>query len=441
MAPSPRFPLRRRPWLLALIGALLVTVTAAMSAPIALTRAAPIPVRILMPSVFADATADQVRRFNLSHPRLRLEVARGPLDTEAISDLAIGSLLLGDTPYDLLMVDVTWTAKFVAAGWLEPLDSWLEEDVLEAMVPGARLGNRFDGHLWRMPFSADTGLLYWRTDLMEAPPRTTADLVEISRSLQRRGKVRWGYVWQGRQYEGLSCMMLEVLHAFGGGWWQQDGHGGLAGGRTVLDSPEALRAAEWLSMLVRSGVSPEAVANFAENEALQVFAAGEAAFLRNWPYAWREIEKGGGPVVGKVGVTTMVSVSGEPVGGTLGTWGLSLLAGSPHPAEAAEVINWLTGPEIQRELVLSQGYAPTWKALYDDPELQRRHPLLDVQRQALAAGPLVRPLTPLYPQFSDVLQRQVNGMLTARGSAATAMANAQGQSEVIVRSAAGSGRG
>jgi multiple sugar transport system substrate-binding protein len=415
-----------------------MVVTAAASAPTALARTAPIPVRVLMPSVFAEATADQVRRFNRTHPQLRLEVARGPLDTEAISDLAIGSLLLGDTPYDLLMMDVTWTPKFVAAGWLAPLEAWLDEGELEAMVPGARLGNRFDGHLWRMPFSADTGLLYWRTDLMEEPPRTTAELVEISRSLQRRGKVRWGYVWQGRQYEGLSCMMLEVLHAFGGGWWEPAA-GGLAGGKTVLDSPQAEKAAAWLSMLVRSGISPEAVANFAENEALQVFAAGEAAFLRNWPYAWREIEKGGGPVVGKVGVTTMVSVSGDPVGGTLGTWGLSLLAGSPHPAEAAEVIRWLTGPEVQRELVLSQGYAPTWKALYADAELQRRHPLLEVQRQALAAGPLVRPVTPLYPQFSDVLQRQVNGMLTARGSATAAMATAQGQSEVIVRSAAGSG--
>jgi len=448
MAFPPRSPLRRRPWLLALLGALLVVVTAMVAAPRAQARADPIPVRVLMPSVFAEATADQVRRFNRSHPGLRLEVARGPLDTEAISDLAIGSLLLGETPYDLLMMDVTWTAKFVAAGWLKPLEPWLDEGELEAMVPGARLGNRFGGHLWRMPFSADTGLLYWRTDLMEKPPRSTAELVEISRSLQQRGKVRWGYVWQGRQYEGLSCTMLEVLHAFGGDWWESVAPsagqsapaepGTLAGGRTVLDSPQAQKAASWLSMLVRSGISPEAVANFAENEALQVFAAGEAAFLRNWPYAWREIEKGGGPVVGKVGVTTLVSETGEPVGGTLGTWGLSLLAGSPHPAEAAEVIRWLSGPEIQRELVLSQGYAPTWQALYDDPELQRRHPLLEVQRQALAAGPLVRPLTPLYPQFSDVLQRQVNGMLTARGSAATAMANAQGQSEVIVRSAAGS---
>lgn len=401
----------------------------------ALSQPPPTTVRVLMPSPFVDATAPLVAAFNREHRDLRIEVARGPLDTEAMSDLAIGSLLLGSTPYDLLLMDVSWTARYVAAGWLLPLEGLLGDDALDAMVPGARLGNGFGGHLWRMPLTGDTGLLYWRTDLMESPPRTTEELEQIARRLQRDGKVRWGYVWQGRQYEGLSCVMLEAIAAFGGRWWQPGD--GRAGGHTELAGDGAVRAASWLDNLVRTGVSPAAVADFAENEALQLFAAGDAAFLRNWPYAWREIEKGGGPVVGKVGVSPVVSAPGQRSGGTLGTWGLSLLQGSAHPQQAAEVIRWFTGPETQKALVLDQGYAPTWAALYEDPELQRRHPLLEVQRQALAQGPLVRPLTPLYAQLSDLLQRQVNGMLTSDRPAASVMQTAQEQSEVLVASAAG----
>lgn len=401
----------------------------------ALSQPQPTTVRVLMPSPFVDATAPLVAAFNREHRDLRIEVARGPLDTEAMSDLAIGSLLLGATPYDLLLMDVSWTARYVAAGWLVPLEGLLGDDALDAMVPGARLGNGFGGHLWRMPLTGDTGLLYWRTDLMERPPRTTEELEQIARQLQRDGKVRWGYVWQGRQYEGLSCVMLEAIHAFGGRWWQPGE--GRAGGHTDLAGDGAVRAAAWLDSLVRTGVSPAAVADFAENEALQLFAAGDAAFLRNWPYAWREIEKGGGPVVGKVGVSPVVSAPGQTSGGTLGTWGLSLLKGSAHPQQAAEVIRWFTGPDTQKALVLDQGYAPTWAALYEDPELQRRHPLLEVQRQALEQGPLVRPLTPLYAQLSDLLQRQVNGMLTSTRPAASVMQTAQEQSEVLVASAAG----
>jgi len=423
---------------LTLLAGLLLSVllTAAPSALRAgsVTPAA-VTVRVLMPSPFVDATAPLVAAFNREHQDLRISVDRGPLDTESISDLASGSLLLGSAPYDLLMMDVSWTARYVAAGWLDPLEELLGGDPQSAMEPGARLGNAFGGHLWRMPLTGDTGLLYWRTDLMERAPRTTEELERIAARLQREGKVRWGYVWQGRQFEGFSCVMLEVLHAFGGRWWEPDG--GRAGGHTALDSKAAIAAASWLEGLIQRGISPAAVADFAENEALQVFAAGDAAFLRNWPYAWQEIAKGGGPVVGKVGVSTVVSAPGVRSGGTLGTWGLSLLHGSAHPHEAAKVIRWFTGPETQKALVLDQGYAPTWSALYDDPELQRRHPLLAVQREALRQGPLVRPLTPLYAQLSDLLQRHGNGMLSGAAAPAQAMAASQHDSAVLVASASG----
>jgi multiple sugar transport system substrate-binding protein len=413
-----------------LAAALLLLIPATAFSRAASMAKAPVPVRLLMPAPLADAVAGPVADFNARHPGIRAEVIRGPLDTETISDLAISSLLLGDVPFDLLLVDVSWLAKYVAAGWLVPLDRWFGPDVLAAMEPGARLGNSFDGHLWRMPLTGDTGLLYWRTDLMERPPRDTAELEAISRDLQRRGRVRWGYLWQGRQYEGLSCVMVEVLHGFGARWWDE------SRATTVLDSPEAVAAASWLDGLLRDGVSPAAVANYAENDALQVFAAGEAAFLRNWPYAWREIEKGDGPVKGKVGVTTMVGAPGRQGGGTLGTWGFSLIRGSPHPQEAVAVMRWLTGEAVQRRLTLEQGYAPTWSRLYEDEDLRRRAPLLAVQRAGLE-HPRIRPLTAAYAQLSDLLVRQVNGMLTGEDTPSGAMEAAQRQSVQVLRSVAG----
>jgi multiple sugar transport system substrate-binding protein len=453
---------------LALVLALLATgVTAVASVAMA-----PISVRLLTPSPFVAALADSAKAFEGTHPRIRIQLVGGPLDTEQISDLASSSLLLGETPYDLLMVDVSWVPRYAAAGWLEPLEPWFGPDPLAAMEPGARLGNSSGGHLWRMPLTGDTGLLYWRTDLMPAPPRTMEELVAISRRLQRQGKVRWGYVWQGRQYEGLSCFFLEVLEGFGGHWWRPDGfsasatgaangsapaapapgmqrskrnerqqlaQGGataLTIGRTDLSSPTAVEAATFLQMLVQSGITPGAVASFAENEALQLFAAGDSAFLRNWPYAWREIERSGGPASGHVGVMPVVAASGHQPGGTLGSWGLSMLKGTPHPQEAAAVLGWLTGAETQRLLALNEGYAPTWTSLYDDADLSRRQPLLAIQRQGLAQA-VLRPPSPLYAQLSDVVQRQLNGLISGRGNPAQAMAEAQRQSQAVLRAASG----
>jgi len=388
-----------------------------------LGSARPVEVSVLMPAPFADATAPLVAAFNREHRDLQIAVTRGPLDTEALSDLAISSLLLGDTPYDLLLMDVTWTPKYAAAGWLEPLEPLLGDHAMEGMAPGAQLGNAFGGHLWRLPLLADMGLIYWRTDLMAAAPRNLQELQATAADLQRRGVVPWGYVWQGRQYEGLSCVFLEVLRDFGGDWLRPGDSR-----EAELDSPQAVAAAGWLAELVRSGVTPAAVANVSESESLQIFGAGEAAFMRNWPYAWAELQKPGSAVAGRVGVVSL----GD---GTQGSWGFSMLRGSDHPQQAAAVMRWFTGEPTSRELALRYGYTPVWQSLLDDATLQAQLPLLPVLRQALERTAL-RPLTPLYAQLSDVVQRQLSALITGADSAQTAMAEAQRQSELILRAAA-----
>ena len=114
-----------------------------------------------MPAPFADATAELVSAFNRSHPRIALSVTRGPLETEAVSDLAISSLLLGDTPYDLLLMDVTWTPKYAAAGWLEPLEPLLGDDALAGMAPGAQL--KMSWTIWPWTSVRRRSSPLWRT--------------------------------------------------------------------------------------------------------------------------------------------------------------------------------------------------------------------------------------------------------------------------------------
>ena len=386
-----------------------------------------------MPAPFAEATALLVTDFNQHQRNIRIQVTRGPFETEMVSDLAISSLLLGDSPYDLLLMDVTWTAKYARAGWLLPLDDWLGRDALEPLLEGARAGNRIDGQLWRLPLVADMGLLYYRSDLMEQPPRTPAELEATARRLQDTGQVRWGYVWQGRQYEGLSCVFAEMVEAFGGHWGSKAEGGAAADDGTLgLDQPAASQAAGWLRHLVEVGISPAAVASFAEPEALQSFESGEAAFMRNWPYAWQELQRDGSAVAGKVGVTTMVADPAGRSAATQGSWGLAVLAGTPHPAEAVAVLQALTGEASQRQLVERFGYTPTLRSLFDDPALVAQRPLLPMLRTALAEA-VLRPITPAYAQLSDILQRQLSAVIAGDSPAAAAMPRAgQASAQLLV---------
>lgn len=376
------------------------------SAVFGLVRARTIEsVTFLMAAPFADATRDLVKQFNQEHRgEINLQVVRGPLETEAMSDLAISSLLLGKAPFDGLLMDVTWLPKYAAAGWMEPLEDFFNEKDVDALAIGAREGNSYDGHLYRWPLTADMGLLYYRTDLMEQPPETPEELVLVSQSLQKDRKVDWGYVWQGRQYEGLSCVYLEMIDGFGGDWLQPNNN------HIGLDLDPGVQAAAWLQELIDQGVSPNAVTNYAEPEALQSFKVGDAAFMRNWPYAWTELQKSDSAVKGNVGITTMVARPGHSTA-TLGSWGLTVLKGSAHVNASIEAIRFLTNESSQKQLFLKHGYTPTQQSVFDDPQLLQDKPILAEFGQALKVVK-ARPETPLYAQISDVLTRQLSSILT-----------------------------
>ncbi|WP_170953576.1 ABC transporter substrate-binding protein [Synechococcus sp. UW179A] len=376
-------------------------------------------VSILMPAPFADSTAELVKSFNQQHQgRIHLNVIRGPLETEAISDLAISSLLLGDTPFDGLLMDVTWVPKYAKAGWLESLDSYFTNDEVNALATGASEGNHYQGSLLRWPLTADIGLLYWRTDLMDQPPQTPEDLESISKSLQSSGKIPYGYVWQGRQYEGLSCVFLEIIDGFGGEWFAPET------GKIGLDQPPGVAAAQWLDDLIKQGISPRAVTNFAEPEALQSFKSGQAAFMRNWPYAWAELQKKDSPVRNKVGITTMVAQTGHQPASTLGSWGLSLLKGSANPESTIEAFKFLTSEESQHYLYTKYGYTPTQRAIFNDQNLLKKNPSLQSIGEALQYA-RSRPETPLYAQISDVLQRKLSATLTGMTAPPVGMQQAE----------------
>lgn len=218
-------------------------------------------------------------RFEQEHEGIRVDAIEGPSATNTREDLYVTAFLSGDQVYDLVMADTVWIPKFAAAGWLEDLtDKWMQEQ-WGRFLPGALEGSKFRGRIYRVPTQMDGGMLYFRRDLLETageiPPESFDDLKRIALRLQKPRDL-WGYVWQGKQYEGLVCDFVEVLSGFGGFWIDPDS------GEVGLDRPEALQALRFLSESVGT-ISPPGVTTYTEEESRQVFQSGGAVFLRNWP--------------------------------------------------------------------------------------------------------------------------------------------------------------
>ncbi|MDM9382017.1 ABC transporter substrate-binding protein [Chlorogloeopsis sp. ULAP01] len=359
-----------------------------------------------------------VRNFEEKNPGIRINIVEGPNATNLLEDLYTSAFILGDSPYDLVNMDVIWTPKFAAAGWLLDLTDRIKETELAAFSQKDVEGGRYEGRLYRIPMRSDVGMLYYRQDLLQQagfnPPETFTDLIKISQALQQKDKINWGYLWQGRQYEGAAAMFVEVLEGFNGYWVNPETL------EVGLDKPETLKAIAFLKDTIQKGISPPGVTTYIEEDTRRIFQSGQVAFLRSWPYVWPLANAEGSPIRGKIAIKPMVSASGQSGGACLGGWGLGISKSTRHPEEAWKAIQYFTSEEAQRQFILKAGFVPSRRSLFTDPQIVSKYPhypqLLEVVDQAVLRPPIAQ-----YAQASDILQRYLSAALTNRMTPETAM--------------------
>ena len=390
----------------------------------------PTTLRVLIGAYEQSVWQPLFREFESSHPGVRVEITLGPTGSSQLSDLYSTSFLVGQSPYDLAYLDVSWTARFARAGWLLPLEDRLSPDFGRDFLAGPWQGGQFDDHQYRIPGPRnDMGGLYIRRDLLAAaglePPRSFAELTRIGRDLQQQGQARWSFLWQGKQSEGLICDFVEVLAGFGGQWIDPDS------GAIALDQPEAIAAATWLRDTIVAGLSPPGTPNYAEEDTRRLFENGEAVFMRNWPYVWTLANSPTSRIRDRFDLMPMPRQPGGRSGAAQGGWGWAIARSSVHPDAAWELIDFVSQPQIQKQVSLAQGYLPTRRSLFRDPDLQARYPYLERFRP-LAEQTVLRPPVPQYEQLSDILQRQLNAAISGDRPVAEAMRQAARESRQLL---------
>ena len=378
----------------------------------------PITVTVLMHAPEAVEWKPLVEEFQQKNPDINLKIVEGPNATNQIEDLYTSSFLLGNSPYDLVFMDIVWVPKFAAAGWLTDLSDRISPEELGQFLSGDVNGGRYQGKLYRIPLRSDAGMLYYRKDLLQKagyePPETFEELIQISQELQKQGLAEWGYVWQGKQYEGLAAMFVEILAGYGAFWVDPETL------EVGLDKPEAVQAVEFLRSTVKKGISPPGVTTYQEEETRLLFQNGKVVFLRNWPYVFGLASKPDSVIQGKFEIKPMVRASGQRSGACQGGWGLGIAKTSKHPEEAWKVIEFLSSEEVQRKFILETGKVPSRKSLFNDPQIVAKYDhypqLLEVVENSALRPPIAQ-----YAQASDILQRYLSAALTDRISPEKAM--------------------
>lgn len=426
---SPQQRSQKRPRLLALFAVTLATVLLLFILP-ALTQQ-PVVLTMLMQGQDIVNWRPFVKEFEQKNPKIRINLIEGPFDTNLIENLYTSAFLLGESPYDIINMDIVWVPKFAAAGWVRDLTDRIPPEQLSKFIQGNVEGGRYRGKLYRIPHASDAGMLYYRKDILEQAkipaPKTFEEMVKISQKLQKQGKVTWGYLWQGKQYEGVSAMFVEVLSGFGGFWANPQTF------EVGLDKPEAIKAVEFLKNTIASGISPPGVTTYGEEETRLLFQNGKALFLRNWPYVWKLANAEGSNVRGKIAIEPMLSSTGKTGGSCLGGWGWGIAKTSKHPEQAWKAIQYLTSEETQRKFIIQTGLIPSYKSLFTNKEIVAKYPHYP-QLLKVVERPALRPPLAQYAQASDILQRYLSSAFTGRMSAEQAMKAAANETRNLLGS-------
>ncbi len=321
---------------------------------------------------------------------------------------------------DVLFLDVIWLGMFKA----NLLD-------LKTMIPAADQDKHFastlnaaklDGNLIAMPAYMDVGLMFYRKDLLEKygkqPPKTWDELAATAKEIQDKERAAgnakmWGYAWQAKSYEGLTCDAIELIASNGGGTIISDD------GKVTINTPQAAEAIEKARGWIGS-ISPEGVLNYDEEASRAVFESGDAVFHRNWPYVWGTSHKEGSSIIDKVGVMPLpVGKEGQKSSGCLGPMYYGVSKYSAKPEVAADFVNFITGPEMQKMRAVEATLNPSIQSLYSDPEVLEKIPFLKDNQQAFADS-AVRPsgyTGTSYNRVSQAFYRATHDVLSGSGDA------------------------
>jgi multiple sugar transport system substrate-binding protein len=345
-----------------------------------------------------------IEKWNAAHPDQKVSMIELPEAADAQRSQFVTNLQAKSDRYDVLGIDVIWTAEFAKSGWLLELDEG-QFPVNDMLKPAVDTG-RFEGKLWAMPYDTNGGLLFYRKDILDKagkqPPKTFDELKALCPVAEQNNM--GCYAGQLSKYEGLTVNFAEAVQAAGGELMTDNGTKAALGA-------QAVQGLTFLADGFKQGYIPDPAITFKEEEGRRAFMSGELLFLRNWPYVYGLASESdpANKVKGKFDVAPLPGFTGAG-SSSLGGLNFAVSAFSKKQQTAVEFTKFATNQENAKEMVGLTGNAPAWNALYDDPELVKKFPFLPTLKEGMqTAKP--RPVTPYYQEVTTAIQEDAYAAL------------------------------
>lgn len=339
----------------------------------------------------------------------------------ALRDRQLLEMSKPEGDYDVVSWVVMWKGEYVNKGLLTPLSQFFTDaslvdpmydidDIADAYlqnggVVGGDLGYLPgpSGALYGIPFGAETSILAYRKDIFDEQgievPETYDELRDVMTQLHEAGIP--ALTSRGQTGHQVTAAWLFHLAPLGGRVFDDQWN-------PVVNSPEAVEAAEFLRHTVQTG--PVGIPTFGFGEAAAAFLQGEAAMhLDSLKIAAMSRNPNLSTIDGNVGYA--LHPVGSRCGAETGGFALGIPANSQNQEAAFLFIQYLTSKAGDQRMVELGGDPIRISTLQNNTEGFDDYPV--VAEQLPCADPNWRPLIPEWNELNiDVLGQALTQVIT-----------------------------
>ena len=366
---------------------------------------------------------DAVREFERSHPRVRIDIDKGPIGR--MTDIVRAGISSGSPP------DVIQGHAHTGAGQdlAQPVDDlWARHNVDPSQfLPGAVEDVTWGGRRYGLPLDSNAMAVLYNNDLFRAagvappdPSMSFRDFERLARALtspdgSRRGLVVTVDAWV--TYGWIKANGGEVVKI------GPDGRPSFS-----LNTPAVVDTLGFLNGLVDSGVAFGPIAQDARStDAYALFRSGAVAMYASGSWDLVRILKE--VPNGNYAVAPMPrGLTGQTVGTAMGGSSLWIPRGSKHRDLAFEFMLLLTSDKYALRFAKEEGRLPVRPSSLKDPYFTNPQLKVFVEQLATAYPPILGALHEAWQAFNDALTK----VLRESASPATALNEAQARAVASV---------
>lgn len=283
------------------------------------------------------------------------------------------------------------------------------------------------GQVMGLQFTTDIRVLYYRSDLISAPPRTWDEVINIGKQMKREGYDPFLFA-AGRDEAAVSTSVWPHFWAQGGELVDEDGDPIFAQGQ---NRERMLNVLNFTHRCIQEGVTPQRVSQFSLDDDLNGdVASGETAMFLggNWQVNLLKEIIGDEKFVSKWDVAPIPSMSGDTHATTTGGWLWGVFTNDPDKQKAAVdfLVSAYVGNEGMAGWTSVGGYIPPRKPVFDVPAYQGNE-YTGKFRNQLARYGRIRPPAQVYQEISTAMQVALSEVVSGTESPEDALTAAARQ--------------